>query len=94
MERMETVDRLVELSYILKFAVEEDLSYEVCLNQLRSLWTAYCLHHDLTPDTSKYDADIALIWGVISENDTSPWNGDEGTHDFNLFDLSMGAYLS
>lgn len=89
------MDRHAEFSYILRFAEKEDLSYEVCLNQLRSLWTAYCLHHDLTPDTAKYDTDIAMVWGVISQNDTSPWNDDdkEGTHGFELFDLSMGAYL-
>lgn len=89
------MDRHSEFSYILKFAEQEDLSYEVCLNQLRSLWTAYCLHHDLTPDTAKYDTDIALVWNVVSENGTNPWDGDdeEGRHSFDLFDLSMGAYL-
>lgn len=89
------MDRHVELDYILKFAEQEDLSYEVTLNQFRSLWTAYCLHHDLTPDTMNYDSDIALVWKTLRANTTSPWNyaEEDGVNRFDLFDLAMGAYL-
>lgn len=35
--------------------------------QLLSLWTAYCLHNDFTPDTADYDQAIDQIWEIISD---------------------------
>lgn len=56
-----------ELQFILDFVKgnEFDDVDEVCCVQLRSLWTAYCLHHDLLPDTAQYDSDFLKIWEVM-----------------------------
>lgn len=79
------MDKRNELDFILKFAREEILGFEVCANQLRSLWTAYCLHHDLEVDTKTYDADLMEVWQAASEDssDTPDWS------DFESFDLFM-----
>lgn len=78
-------DKQKELSIILRFAREENLGFEVCTHQLRSLWTAYCIHHDLEVDTSTYDADIRELWQAVSEehSDNPDWS------DFESFDLFM-----
>lgn len=44
------MDKQKELDFMLHFAREAFLDEEVCADQLRSLWTAYCLHHGLDAD--------------------------------------------
>lgn len=79
------MDKQKELGVILRFAREENLGFEVCTHQLRSLWTAYCIHHDLEVDTSTYDADLRELWQAVSEenSDNPDWS------DFESFDLFM-----
>lgn len=91
----EKMSRYNEFNYILKFAEQKDLSWKVCFNQFRSLWTTYCLHYDLAPDTTDYDSGIAMVWKAIQTNATNPWNyaEEDDVERFNLFDLAMGEYL-
>lgn len=78
-----------ELDYLKDFTREACFDAEVCHDQLRSLWTAYCLHNDLAVDTSDYDSDILELWSVVSlgEDDTADWG------DFDSFDDFMCAHL-
>lgn len=78
-----------ELNYILSFVDGACFEDDICGNQLRSLWTAYCFHHNLTVDTKRYDADILKLWVKIAETeeDTSFWS------DFESFDNFMCKYL-
>ena len=78
-----------EFEYLKSFSREAFFDTEVCRDQLRSLWTAYCLHNDLIVDTGAYDSDILELWSVvsISEEDTAEWS------DFDSFDNFMCAYL-
>ncbi len=67
---------------------------DVCRDQLRCLWTAYCLRYNLVPDTRDYDNDLLSLWQKMDdannggESETADWS------DFDSFDLYMGAYLA
>lgn len=78
-----------ELEYMKKFAQESYFDDELSRDQLRSLWTAYCLHNDLIVDTYTYDNDIMELWSIVSlgEEDTAEWS------DFDSFDNFMCAHL-
>ncbi len=85
-----------ELDFILDFARDNDFGYDSCREQLRSLWTAYCLHNNLLPDTRLYDNDLLEIWNVVEKNTTHPWiwtDSEEKIEGFELFDLYMGSEL-
>lgn len=83
------LDKKRELEYMKNFAQEAYFDTDVCRDQLRSLWTAYCLHNDLIVDTGAYDSDILELWSVVSlgEEDTAEWS------DFDSFDNFMCAHL-
>lgn len=74
-----------EFEFILDFIRNEDFSVQACCSQLRALWTAYCLKHDMSVDTAKYDAILMMIWNKISNKQIHPvaWN------DFEDFDGYM-----
>lgn len=55
------MDRDKELEFIIGY-IEKGTK-----RQLRSLWTAYCLHHDLEADTRDYDYDILRIWRAVEK---------------------------
>ena len=79
-----------EFGFIVNFAKEADFGYEVCRKQLRSLWTAYCLHSDYECDTVSCDNDLSELWKVVDKNTSSPWEDDEdGVAGFELFDNYM-----
>ena len=63
------MDKQKELDFMLHFAREAFLDEEVCADQLRSLWTAYCLHHGLDADTKAYDDDLMEVWKAVSEEE-------------------------
>lgn len=88
-KEQESSERSPELQYIISFAEESRFEMEPAHSQLRSLWTAYCLHHNLDVDTSKYDHDLMDIWAQVSatEGDTAYWS------DFDSFDAFMSADL-
>lgn len=59
------------------------------LYQLKSLWTAYCLHNDLQCDTYCYDDKITKLFNKVKECNPSQWKDE----DFNDFDLWFGSYI-
>lgn len=69
------INREVELEYIKQFSVENSLDDGICRDQLRSLWTAYCLHHGLAVDTAGYDSDLREVWQAVVEagHDAADW---------------------
>ena len=89
-ERLQTIEkRTQELQYIISFTGEICLDTETARSQLRSLWTAYCLHYNLDVDTNGSDHDLMDIWAQVSatESDTACWS------DFDSFDHFMCANL-
>lgn len=83
------MEREQELQYIFSFADEACFDMEPACSQLRSLWTAYCLHHGLDVDTSGYDNDLLAVWERVAatESDTAYWS------DYDSFDGFMCADL-
>lgn len=84
LDRQPAKDQAPELSYILSFADKGCFDTETACNQLRSLWTAYCLHHDLDVDTSGYDHDLMTVWErtAAAEGDTVCWSDYAGFDSF------------
>ena len=82
-------ERTRELQYIISFAGQGCFDAELACNQLRSLWTAYCLHHDLDVDISGYDNDLTTVWAQVAavEDDTACWS------DYSSFGSFMCAHL-
>ena len=80
-----------EMSFMLKFARNEDFFFSGTRKQLRSLWTAYCIRHDYECDTAPYDNDLRWIWSALQENDSCPWHDEEEDSivGFELFDNFM-----
>lgn len=80
-----------EMNYILDFAKGIDFGYEGSSRQLRSLWTAYCLHNNIDVDSNEYDVGIAKIWDVVYENETNCWvdNDEEFIVGYDEFDSYM-----
>ena len=76
-----------EFEYMAGFAADVDLSVKVCREQLRSLWTAYCLHRNLVCDTSSYDSDLRKLWQAVESNATRTWV------DFDRLDRYMCSHL-
>lgn len=83
------MDRILEFQYICAFAAQSSFDVEVCRDQLRALWTAYCLHNGLDVDTLQYDNELLRLWYVVSnfEEDTGDWGG------YDSFDGFMCEYL-
>lgn len=46
-----TINRTAEFGYMKAFIIEGDFTDDAYRSQLRALWTAYCLHHNLDVDT-------------------------------------------
>ena len=68
---------------------EDCFDTEVACNQLRGLWTAYCLRYGLVADTLKYDNDLLAVWErvAVAGSDTAFWS------DYDSLDCFMCAYL-
>lgn len=81
------MDCQAELDYLKNFARESHLDEDLCRDQLRCLWTAYCFHRNIDVDTSRYDEDLQELWEVVDEPDCDDW------HDFDTFDNFMCRYL-
>lgn len=81
-----------ELQYILKFARKEDFGFEAVRKQLRSLWTAYCVHNEYNCDTLHYDTKLNLVWSRLLDNKTykdTDWQDEDEILGFELFDSYM-----
>ena len=70
------MDKQAELNYMLAFAEEAVLDSELVYDQLRALWTAYCMHHNLDVDTAGYDQNLKMLWERVSdiEEDAIFWS--------------------
>ena len=88
-EKQEAGDCLREFRRMISFADEVSFDAEIARNQLRSLWTAHCLHHGLNVDTSRYDHDLLELWTKIksSESIAACWS------NYSSFDKFMCANL-
>lgn len=80
---------LAEFEFLTGYVAESCFDEEICRDQLRILWTAFCLHHDLWVDTHAYDCYLLELWEHLQETSdgTSEWE------DFDGFDNFMCAYL-
>lgn len=83
------VSRKAEMDYLKEFARQGCFDEEPSRDQLRCLWTAYCLHHGLDADTSGYDNDLLELWDVVAEEEAE--TADWGDHD--SFENFMCRYL-
>lgn len=88
-KEQESSEQSPEFQYIVAFAGEVRFDTELACNQLRSLWTAYCLRHDLVADTGTYDLALLDIWEQVSavEGGAAYWS------DYDSFDNFMCADL-
>ena len=84
-----TVSREAEMGYLKEFVRQSCFDEEIGRDQLRCLWTTYCLHHGLDADTSGYDNDLLDLWNTTAEDEaeTADWSGHDSFYDF------MSRYL-
>ena len=61
------MDKIAEFDFLTAYAAENGLDAEICRDQLRVLWTAFCLHHDLNVDTYAYDRYLFELWQEIQD---------------------------
>ena len=75
----------VELDWMKQFARESFFDEEVSRDHLKALWTAYCLHYAIEPDTALYDRSLEELWQAVSESEegTADWS------DYESFDLFL-----
>lgn len=66
----------VERQFMLDFISEAPFNVDVCRDQLRCLWTTYCLHYGLDVDTRSYDAILRKLYEKMSETEpeTADWS--------------------
>ncbi len=84
------MDKKQEYEYILEcIEGSEDLDEMLVMQQLRCLWTAFCLHHNLDVDTHEYDVKMDEMWQVMQENESAPYSSLE----FGRFYNAMSKYL-
>lgn len=77
----------LEYQWICEFVATAFFGQETDRNHLLSLWTAYCLHHNLDVDTKMYDTMAAVLWKTVDANNTGPWK------TFEAFDFFLSQYL-
>ena len=61
--------------------------------QLRCLWTAYCILYGIEPGTKYYDVGINEIWSAVISN-RKLVDSNDVFDNFECFDLWMGEMLS
>lgn len=79
-----------EFEFLKSFAQESFLDVESCRNQLKSLWTAYCIHQNLDVDTALYDEDMMRLWNTVQESEcdvSDVWENFEQFDNFLCQDL-------
>lgn len=64
--------RLKEFSYIRECVSELDNPDSFSAEQLRSLWTAYCLHWDVVVGSRTYRELLEKLWSIV-ENKLASW---------------------
>lgn len=73
-----------EFRFICSFAQMNDFGSETICDQLRSLWTAYCLHYGLEVDAARYDAMLWSAWCKLSAENTEAacWTSYDSFADY------------
>jgi len=61
----ETLNGRGEFTFLVNFVLENCFHVKSAREQLRALWTAYCLHNDMEVDTACYDMDLRILWDYI-----------------------------
>lgn len=82
-------EEISEWKFLKAFAQESSFDNELCCNRLRSLWTAYCSHHNLDVNTPSYDMALTALWGIVRESESFAVNWYDG----DSFDDFMSRYL-
>ena len=62
---------LKEFQSIIEYISTADFDNSVCLEQLRALWTAYCIHNRYECDTYTYDVEIKELYKKYAQQNTS-----------------------
>ncbi len=65
------------MEYLKEFVRQGCFDGELSRDQLRCLWTAYCLHHRLDADTSGYDNDLKELWNPTTESEPETADGSD-----------------
>lgn len=78
-----------EFDIILEFIEGADFDEILYLQQLRALWTAFCIHRDEAVDTGSYYCYMLEMWSVMEENGTNPYSSTEYERFYN----AMCKYL-
>ena len=83
------ISQEAESEYLKEFARQNCFDGEAIMDQLRCLWTAYCLHHGLEVDTLEYDKELAGLWYALAETEPEA----AGWKDYDSFDNYMCKFL-
>lgn len=81
-----------ELDFMLGYAKEVDAEDEVMIGQLVSLFTAYCLHHDIEIDTVECDELVDELFYVLPEKAREHYEADGEGVDGNGPDAMENLY--
>lgn len=77
-----------EFEYMAEFAAGNDSGDLLTREQLRALWTTYCIHIGAAVDTALYDSDLRRIWAQVTNAGQA-----RGYRDFDDFDDFMCGLL-
>lgn len=80
------INKSAELEYLKNFVHGGDFDEKLYQDQLRSLWTAYCFHHNLTVDTQEYDNTLLGLWNLLDVQ-------QDAWMDYDTFDSSLCKFL-
>ena len=69
-----SLDRM-EMEFLLDFTSCH--SYDYHKEHIRILWSAYCFHHDIEPDTSTYDQSLLSLWNEVKRQEKISQSYDE-----------------
>ena len=78
-----TIHDISEFQVIVDYARNADFDNSICWEQLRALWTTYCIHNKYECDTSAYDSKLIEIWSCMNMNES----------EFSRFDTYMCEHL-
>lgn len=84
-----------EFGSIYNFVKTKDFDFSVYRRQLRSLWTTYCIHHNINKNSPEIDQTRFLyyLWNNIASKDNSDWTDENGKENYELFRDYMTADL-
>ena len=78
-----------DFEFVRKFARSVDFGVEIWAEQLKAVWTAFCLRWDVIVDTGEYDLMISKIHTALTESQTA----GKDCPEFDEFDSYMCGLL-